>query len=367
VKYRRPALGLVVATILLAGIWPRERALENRVSWLESGSGLLLEAPSQAIGEMPVWIDTGALTLELWLESEAPEQTGNYEIVSLLDGPGIHRLLVGQFGDGLILRGRLDNPTGDPKLDHYVDAWHHSDLRHLAVTIGSGGARLFANGRPTGLALAATRAEAGVPFGGRLLLGTSDDHWSTWQGSVFAVAIHARILDQRELALHADLRIDPDADRPGSVAASGLSDLMASEQLVALYLFEEGAGRRSESRIAGAPALLLPERLTRPKRTTLLTGLPHQRWLPMDTALNILAFVPLGFLIASGRNRRGLGWALLGGVVLSLAIEVAQLWIPNRDSSLIDLISNTGGALLGGLLAVLLPRTRALLAAVQSH
>jgi len=360
VKHPRLVLWLVVAAILLAGTWPRGRTLENSMSWTKNVSGLLLEAPSQAISETPVWIDTGALTLELWLESEAPERTGNYEIVSLIDAPRVHRLLVGQFDDGLILRGRLDNPSGDPKRDRYVDAWPHADLRHLAVTIGNDGARLFANGRPTGLALNATRAEPGIPFGGRLLLGTSDDNWSAWQGRIFALAIHERILDPQELARHAEFRFDRPVERPGGATASEFDAIYGPSKntgLAALYLFEEGSGVRTASRIEGAPALLFPERLTRPTRTTLLTGLSHQRWIASDISLNVLGFVPLGFLIASQRKRHGLPLALLGGVALSLAIEVAQLLIPGRDSSLVDLIGNGGGVLIGGLLATVFPRT----------
>ena len=65
---------------------------------------------------------------------------------------------------------------------------------------------------------------------------------------------------------------------------------------------------------------------------------------------DVLLFVPLGFLVARGRG--GLRGAVLGGVLLSLAIEVAQLWIPGRATSALDRGANALGALAGGLLAL---------------
>ena len=352
-RFRRPALWIIITVTLLAGIWPYEPTDENRVTWLKPGSGLVFEASSQCIGEEPLWIDTGAVTLEVWLKSAGQDLSGNYEILSLVNGPSVHRLLVGQFQGGLILRGRLDNPRGDPKRDHYADHWPHGRIRHLAVTVESGGAVLYANGRPTGLELAATVAERGVPFGGRLLLGSSDSNWSQWHGNIFALAVHERILTRKELAHHADLGMSGRVDRTRAMAPSGLkeiSELAGSPSLVALYLFEEGTGSRASSQLEGAPALIFPERLIRPLATTLFTGPSNRRWNPLDIVLNVLGFVPLGFVIA-WRKRRGIWIAIVCGVALSLSIELSQPWIPGRDSSLIDWLCNGAGALLGGLIA----------------
>jgi hypothetical protein len=354
-KFRSLLLWIVVATTVLAGIWPRESTDENRVAWRNPGPGLVFDDSSQCLGEEPLWIDTGAVTLELWLESEGPEGRGNSEILSLVDAPSVHRLLVGQFQGGLILRGRLDNPRGDPKRDHYADHWPHDPLRHLAVTIESGGALLYANGRRTSLALPATVAEHGVPFGGRLILGTSDSNWTRWRGSIFALAVHDRILKRKELAQHAEFGMRQPNDRSRAMAELGLkeiSEVTPSPGLVALYLLEEGTGSRASSHIEGAPDLIFPKRFIRPLATTLLTGPYNQRWNRLDIVLNVLGFVPFGFVIA-WRRPRGLWVALACGIALSLSIELSQPWIPGRDSSLIDWFCNSAGALAGGLLAAL--------------
>jgi VanZ like family len=75
-----------------------------------------------------------------------------------------------------------------------------------------------------------------------------------------------------------------------------------------------------------------------------------------DFLANFLAYAPLGFLLAAPRlgHRVGQGliWALLGGFVLSLSMEMVQLCLPTRTPSLFDLFSNSLGALAGGILAL---------------
>lgn len=69
-----------------------------------------------------------------------------------------------------------------------------------------------------------------------------------------------------------------------------------------------------------------------------------------DIINNIVLFVPLGFLFQVTRRRTGWRFLLqaLGfGVLVSIAVEVCQLFLPDRDSSLIDVATNGLGALLG--------------------
>jgi len=76
-----------------------------------------------------------------------------------------------------------------------------------------------------------------------------------------------------------------------------------------------------------------------------------------DITTNIVLFIPLGLGVAA-RIFRG-GWrrrhiALIGaaaaGFVLSATVEILQLFLAERDASLIDILSNTTGALIGGVI-----------------
>jgi len=77
-----------------------------------------------------------------------------------------------------------------------------------------------------------------------------------------------------------------------------------------------------------------------------------------DIAVNILGFMPFGFIVYSyrrlakpGGRGRNLVWAVCAGATISLAIELTQAWLPNRTSSINDLFTNTLGTFLGALLA----------------
>lgn len=73
-----------------------------------------------------------------------------------------------------------------------------------------------------------------------------------------------------------------------------------------------------------------------------------------DIAFNVVAYVPLGMLACLyfrrlGRGRYPVLKAVALGAGLSLAMEVLQLFVPNRVSSPVDLATNTAGAMAGAL------------------
>lgn len=73
-----------------------------------------------------------------------------------------------------------------------------------------------------------------------------------------------------------------------------------------------------------------------------------------DRISNVLLYLPLGFCLylwLNGRFRRGASVtvATLLGTLLSLAIEVAQVYVSKRVPSLTDLVLNSGGTLLGAI------------------
>jgi glycopeptide antibiotics resistance protein len=78
-----------------------------------------------------------------------------------------------------------------------------------------------------------------------------------------------------------------------------------------------------------------------------------------DIIENIALFVPLGFLFQLTRRRTG--WRPLlkafgFGLLVSAAVEACQLFLPGRDSSVIDVATNGMGALLGAGAAAYLRR-----------
>ena len=79
-----------------------------------------------------------------------------------------------------------------------------------------------------------------------------------------------------------------------------------------------------------------------------------------DAFLNVLLFTPFGAGLALVR---GPWLALAGSGALSGSVELAQTFLPGRFPSLGDLLMNTAGGVMGGLLATRMGRIRSLLVA----
>ena len=80
-----------------------------------------------------------------------------------------------------------------------------------------------------------------------------------------------------------------------------------------------------------------------------------------DVAINLLAYLPFGFLVAllppRARPWRRIGTGTAAGVLLSLAMESLQMLVPPRDANPYDLIFNGLGALIGACLGAALARS----------
>ncbi len=72
-----------------------------------------------------------------------------------------------------------------------------------------------------------------------------------------------------------------------------------------------------------------------------------------DIAFNVVAYIPLGMLVCLYLRSRGDRWPIAKAIgwsaALSLAMELAQLFIPNRVATLADSAANAMGALIGAL------------------
>lgn len=84
-----------------------------------------------------------------------------------------------------------------------------------------------------------------------------------------------------------------------------------------------------------------------------------------DAVVNVLAYVPLGFLLSIGCGARlgpagGAAASVLAAAVLSLLMESVQMFLPARIASNVDLVANSLGALIGAMAAPLFAPTRIL-------
>jgi len=85
------------------------------------------------------------------------------------------------------------------------------------------------------------------------------------------------------------------------------------------------------------------------------------RWTRFDVIANVVAYAPFGFFVALVPRRpralAQLAVAVAAGATLSFAMETAQMFLPPRDASAIDLLANVAGAAAGGGLAIAFARS----------
>jgi len=90
---------------------------------------------------------------------------------------------------------------------------------------------------------------------------------------------------------------------------------------------------------------------------------PWPRYITLeDVLVNLIAYVPLGFLLSLALKSRlhasaGVALAVLLSAALSLSMESIQMFLPDRIASNVDVLTNSVGALLGGMAAPLLSPT----------
>ena len=86
------------------------------------------------------------------------------------------------------------------------------------------------------------------------------------------------------------------------------------------------------------------------------------RWLTynrVEFLANVAMFVPIGIFFVLLFGRRLWFMSVISGVLLTLAIEFAQLFIPGRVSDVRDLVANSLGTVVGVLVALLLTQAKA--------
>ena len=177
----------------------------------------------------------------------------------------------------------------------------------------------------------------------RLVLGNSVYGDSPWSGKIAGFALHRAALEEGTLENHLESWRLGGGFAGASYAATDIA-----------YPLSERTGRIAVDRSPRGVDLHFPPEQTfiEPKLFDSGIGAGSNR---MDIGLNLIGFVPLGFLlvallvdVSQPARLSTLVAALAIGFALSASIELAQAWIPSRSSSLLDLLLNVAGTGVGG-------------------
>ncbi len=311
---KKNLLVLLAVALSFFGFRPGGRFLSNELSWPGAQGGVRFEPNSMLYGkrlfsgENPPENET-RISLELVRGMGSRPRFGT--IVQIFNAESGEELTIGQWGSNLMVlnNGDYSNRRRLPKI--YADLGSLEALERLEIVSSAAGTVVSRNGIPVGrnknlvLALPEPRDKDILVLGNRI------NGTSPWNGELLS------------------LSLGPDLD----------------------FDFRE---RGYDS----YPALIRPKRVMDldpgALRLPSLASLGRDSMLS-DVFFNFTGFLPLGLLLFMNvsvplRGLRGVFTALGACFLFSLSIEIAQIWIPGRDSSLLDLILNTLGGMAGALI-----------------
>ncbi len=358
----------ICAGYLVVGLWPFKPRVRNNLGWRPGRDGTFFGYLSSVYteGELDLGKDispterSGNVSIELYLQSEHRPTRDVGSILSLYDGELPANLVIAQWRSELLLRTLAWNAPG-PRT--YREASVSAGLREgvrrfIVVTSGAGGTSFYVDGELAKFYPRLTLRPDSLR--GRLIIGDAPEGNSRWAGKLFGVAIFSRSLTAPEVARHYRLW-----------AGKQLQKFPGEPGLSALYYFGERLGQTIPDRSGAGNPLLIPEYYRKFRKTVLVPPWrdPHPYFSDIgDVVMNVLGFVPFGFFYfiyrdrtRPGRPLRNLGLTAVVSGIISVTIELIQVYLPTRSSSLTDLICNIGGAVAGALLVavvMLFARTR---------
>ena len=347
------AVVLVLGTMLLVGLKPKGFRLRNEVSWLKDTPGISFSRIGIAFTEDPLtWPARPesadcAITIELSIKPARAYANGIPCILSFWDRAAPDPLVIGQWRNHLIIRKRDPRSRRGYREMGADSALPRDSARLIDIASGGGGTIVYVNGEPDRDS-ERTSLVSGAGLSARLVLGNSATGQNPWYGELYGVTIFARELAPSEVA-----RRYRAWDSLGRVA------LPIAPGAMVRYAFDEGHGRAARNTSGIEHQLWIPG-IFRILQKQILTP-PWKDFRPdlhylEDVAVNFAGFMPFGFLLAALlmtglniRRRRAVAMTVLAGFLLSLFIELAQVWIPTRSSQLSDLMLNTLGACVGAM------------------
>lgn len=350
--------GAICLAVLLgfAGVafFPFDPAPNNAVGWLEGADGLWFRRGS-VLGPRGGGTDpTRPCSVEIWAR---PARTSDGILVAFFDRHLPNALTIEQASDRS-LRIRQENETTIREL--WVGHRFAPDRATLiSVVSDDGETRVYFDAVLADVSpeIRATMADCT----GEFVLGSGAASDSTWDGDMLGLALYAATLDAATVVRHYEAWSAGQSRNLPSRQGTDPAEIAPA----ALYVFAERSGRTVRDEAGGGRDLRIPDSFEVP----LSSFLAWPRWVDIrmngldwrDIVVNVAGFTPFGLFfcayLRSGR-RMALGHsvpaAVLGGLAVSMAIEIVQAGLPTRTSSMTDVMTNIAGAAIGALLYVVL-------------
>jgi len=329
--------------IFVAGLWPFNFVPGNRIRWLASGAGLRFDGYGQVYSSVPMSSpggSVGATEATIELVFTPSKSYNNASTVFALVNQDEVSFAIGQSLTDLFLQGSFTKGAGKRVAKLWIDGvCGHAEELFVTVTLDTRHVDVYLDGQPARSFPVSTRADN---LSGRLFVGHNVKDGGQWSGSVARLAIFEGTLNAAGISRRYEQwtktrHLDRDVNHRG-----------------AAYDFVTPAGNFVSSVGETGPVLIIPKtfRLLKPR---VLEWPEHLNLSAVvDAVVNIAGFVPFGLstclclrLCTRWSISRCVAMTILVGASVSLVIELLQVFLPTRDSSLADVVTNILGTAIG--------------------
>jgi len=342
---------LLIIIILFFGIRLKGYKAENHVTWNQKSEGLVFQQGNSLAHtdyfSTEAFSSTKEFSIEMAISPDIQRIPSFSFILHLPNPDNDWQIVIGQWDATLVVLNNSDysNKERMPKIYAPFDLTVNPNF--IQITSGESGTRVYINGKLKGSS--EKLLLAGNEFDKQIILITGNSIYSRnpWNGTWQGLALYNRKLDKEALQSHYKQWL-----------AGGSFGFIQKEDSRLLYMFEENTGNVIYNKSNSGPNLIIPENI--PVLVKRILSWPdligsNTESMKYDIFINLAGFIPLGFvvcgwflIIRKDRKLQSLFFCVLSGFLLSLFIEITQVWMPSRDSSLLDLILNTLGTLAGG-------------------
>lgn len=341
--------------ILIFGLNPNDFKFSNGVNWIIDQPGIRFSKYGMAytnsffelIGDNAS--KPNCFSVEIALRPASYQEKGTHFILAFHNGMDHNQLLMWQYHSWIILMNGDDYDHKRRTKRIAVDiASLVPTTRFVTVTTGEEGTEVYLDGRFVSRKKDLTLK---IPNGRktRLIIGNSVYGKDSWQGDVYGLAFYGYALTAREIKRHFNRWFQ----------GKNFSFAKKDKPLT-LYFFDEKGGVRAIDHAGGNHHLEIPPRMQIFKKKILSpawSGFKLNRSNNEDNIINLLGFIPFGFILAATLMKLGGTFEKRYFLItvsfcftVSLIIEIVQAWLPSRSSSMLDLIFNTLGALIGAII-----------------
>jgi len=346
---------LMFFLIVYFGLFFRGFSLSNNVSWMKDQEGLRFGYYGMAYTNtlFPAGENNykqGGLSIELAIRADNFRSNRFKILLSIHGGVDSEQLVLGQWRSALIVMNGddYDGSLRTPRIT-VLDAFQENQNTFINIISGKDGTRVYVNGE---LRQSSARLNLEIPnkiSDAVMVLGNSPYGRHSWSGNIYGLAIYERLLSEEKTSYHYNQWLK-----------SHVFSFPRDIQPKVFYAFDDNDGRRAFDSGPNEHHLKIPSRMKILKKEILVAPWNEERldWpLVQDMVINLVGFIVPGFFFFALLVNFN-GWlkthAFLVTVgtcfMVSLNIEMIQVWIPSRSSQSLDLIMNTMGGMIGAML-----------------